>query len=816
MRWTRLVLRNLRQRPGRAAVSVASVAIGVAVFLSMSIATRDVRETITKSTRPGIFEQTVNLSPLGVFDSYAPRAALDRVKALPDVTGVIGAIAGQSVLVVDGERRSISLGGWDSNGVTTGRMPAPGAAEVAVGEGLAALGATVRIEPLGGGSHDAVVTGIIDAGNRPADFALTTRQTMSSWLGVGDVVNYAVVQIADGVDPKQWIEEHEQELGPFQEQTGFFDSDAVEFFRMIGDSLAPLAASSLIVAGYLIFLTLGRAVQDRSRTLATLRALGTSRRQLVGLILGEAAVVGAVGTGAGLALGSVLSVGVTTAMQQMFGVEVLSDGRVSLPPSTFAIAIALGMLAPLLAATFPALLAARTDPAANLRGSTPTPSPASLPRLVAGAAMFAAGAGATAVAPATLKAMTGLLALGGAVVALPIVGRPIGAAAARAWARVRPGPGELAAQELARRPGRSAQTTALVSTILMVAVLVATIAASQRPSLVHALNAHYGADANVVGGSAGLTDAQLAALAADPDVEAMSPGASGIVNVTDPGGRAESLRVIDPATYFDVAGIPWAVGTDGDEAINALRRGEVLLATAIARRVDAEVGDVVHLQTTTGIAPFRVGGLFSGLGYGETIAVTVSMDVARASFGLDRTPFVRVDLRDGVDVDTWADAHDGLQVQPFAELRASILRSSDGIANMAYVLLVMTVLVGVMGLANTLAMDTLDRRREVGVLRALGLQRREVRSTVLTHAVLLTAVAGVLAVVLGSVLGAAFVADGGRTSSLTMPTTYAFPFRTVPVIVLAALVVGAIAGVTPARIAARLDPTEALRLPVEG
>jgi putative ABC transport system permease protein len=177
---------------------------------------------------------------------------------------------------------------------------------------------------------------------------------------------------------------------------------------------------------------------------------------------------------------------------------------------------------------------------------------------------------------------------------------------------------------------------------------------------------------------------------------------------------------------------------------------------------------------------------------------------------------VRVDLRAGTDFAAWSATQwqHGLFVDATARTRSTILNQFDGITNIALVLLVITVLVGVMGLANTLAMDVLDRRREIGVLRALGTHRREVRSIVLSQALILTAVAGVLAVILGTVLGATQVAGSGH-QALALPISFRFPYAAVPLILGAALVVGALAAITPARAASRMEPTEAVRFAPE-
>lgn len=815
MRWSRLVLRNVGQRPGRTAVSVASVAIGVTVFLATSIATRDLRETIESAGDFGL-DNTVTLSPTGVFDAYAPRSALEPLRSLPDVAFVAGALSTQAVLDADGDRHPLALVAWGAPAdVVAGRLPSAGAAEIALAsDEIAALGQTVRLDVLGSGVHEVAVVGVV-GGDGPGPYAVTTHESLRSWMGVDDVVDQVVVGIADGVDADDWAEDHRAELGPFQETSGFFGSDAVEFFRSVDESLTPLAMSSLFVAGYLIFLTLGRAVQDRAMTIATLRAIGTGRRQLVGLVLGEAAVIGIAGTGIGLISGSVLSRSVTAALRNVFGVEIAGDGAVSLPATVVLVAVVLGLVTPLVAAAIPAALATRTDPAQHLRGDIERVPSAQLGRLVGGATAFAAGTIATVLVTGSAKTITILVALAGAAVGLPIIGRPIAELLGRGWSRLRPGPGELAAQEMARRPGRSAQSTALLAAILMVTVIVATISASQRPAFVRAVNAHYGGDADVHETRGNwLSDDHLAALAADPDVVAVSPAASGTVSVVERGGRSELLRVIDVDTYFAVADIPWANGTDSHAAVAGLRRGDTVIATAVAQRIGVDVGDQIRLQTLHGPQAFRVAGLFHGLGFGETVSVTVNDDVARAAFGLRGTPFVRVHLRDGVDLRAWAAKYPGAFIEPTAEIRSTIMAASDGITNMAYVILVVTVLVGVLGLANTLAMDMLDRRREIGVLRALGLQRREVRAMVRSHSMVLTIVAGILAVALGSILGRAFVGDGSG-DNLTLPLQYAFPTRIVPAILLSAVVVGTIAAATPARIASRMQPTDALRLPVE-
>jgi putative ABC transport system permease protein len=175
---------------------------------------------------------------------------------------------------------------------------------------------------------------------------------------------------------------------------------------------------------------------------------------------------------------------------------------------------------------------------------------------------------------------------------------------------------------------------------------------------------------------------------------------------------------------------------------------------------------------------------------------------------------LHVDLRPGTSPSTWGATHPDLFVSPTGGIRAGILSQFDGVTNIAVVLLVITVLVGVLGLANTLAMDVLDRQREIGVLRALGTQRREVRAMILAQSLILTSVAGVLAVMLGTILGAASVV-GTKTDGLGLPVSFHYPVRAVPLILGAALLVGGLAAITPARMASRMEPADAVRLPAE-
>ncbi|HLG01342.1 MAG TPA: FtsX-like permease family protein [Acidimicrobiia bacterium] len=812
-----------------------SVAFGVAMFLAVSAGTRAVSDALDRPADlrvPGASSGALVLQPSGVFGADARASAVDGLRELPQVRSVH---ATYNVLVeaeLENGRSQMDAYGLDAGvlesiPLAAGRAPGPGADEMAVPEGFFGSDASVigeTAELVGsGGAWEARITGLTRSDATRAFGVVTSIETARRWGGANDAVSVAVVQLEPGIDPVEWAEDHREDLGPLQPPPELlFASDAAEFFRETEGALAPVASAALLIGGYLIFLSVSRTVHDRRRVHATFRALGGSRRQLVGLVVAEAAAVGAVATVVGVGLGLVLARVVAEGMSGAFRLNLAVEPSVTASSPTLAAAVVLGLLTPVVASITPAMRAAREDPATGLRGAATDTGPSSR-SAAAGSALVVVGLGLTAGLAELLKPIGMVVALGGVILVAPMAARGVAATTATAWARVSPVSGALAAQRLARRPGRATTTAGLLAVCLALVFVVATLRASGRPGFEEVVETHFRADLVVADyTNRGLDPQIVEALSGVPGTAGVTEGAAGWAVLLDRGGRTEFMTVVDPTAYRRVSDFAWTVETDPQEAWRRLNGGgHVLLEQSIARRVNRSVGDIVSLQTANGPHAFAVAGTYAGLPYGNSRAVVVSVEDARRHFGYARPTRLAVQLEPGADAETTvARMHDAVPtalsgrsfiIERNDVFRADALATFDGAWNGVTVLIGTTVLVALLGLATTLVMEMLDRRHELGILRAIGASRRDVAGLVVAEALTLSLTGGLVGVLAGTALGRAAVAR--VTLDTGVPQPFYFPAAMIAPLLVAATIVGVVAAILPARHTASLDPAEVLRLP---
>ena len=629
-------------------------------------------------------------------------------------------------------------------------------------------------------------------------------RTLIAWVAV--VIGVAVY-VAVSLGTRAVITEIER-LGS---AAGAFDEDAVDFFRQIEAGIAPLAACALIVSGFIIYLTTSRTVGDRWSTFGTLRAIGASRHSVVRAVLAEAIVIGAAGTVGGLVVGRLLGPLLAAGFASTFSVPAARDGG-SLSAAQLITVFVGGIGVPALAAAIPARRAAGIEPAMAMRHQR---DDSSLPvrRGTLGVFLFVAGVAWSFLADGDLRLVGVVSAMVGVLAGVPLLVAPVAASVRRVIGRAGPGIGDIAAAQLARRQGRMATTVGLVAGTLTLVAMTATIAASQRPAFVDAVETTFGYDAElwIPDGPDGdnILDT-LGRLATYTEVRRNRVG------VVEPAVTTENLTVIDPETYFDVAGFVWTRGTDGEDAVAALRRGgAVLVSTNVADGVGVGVGDQITLAGQTP-RQLTVAGIYYGFAYGTSDAVVVP-EADAGGLGDETATMALVDFNGswnmtvggGYTAAGGGSTAGGGGWSP-AALRADIVGQFDGIWGLIHLLAAVVAVLGLAGMANTLAMEVLDRREEYGVLRALGLQRREVLRLVVTEGALFAAVAAVAGVVAGTVLGWALANAGeGGVEELTVPLR--LPVSAVVVLFAGAVVLGGLASTIPGRQAAKVSPTELLR-----
>lgn len=595
-------------------------------------------------------------------------------------------------------------------------------------------------------------------------------------------------------------------------------------FRM---NLRALSLLALICGTFLIYNTMTFLVVERRRLIGLLRALGATRREIFRGVLGEAAAIGAVGSLLGLLAGILLGRGLVrlvagTINDLYFS---LSVRDLALPPATFAVGIAVGLGVTLLAALAPAIEATGTPPqGAMVRSLLEAKTGRALRRAtVAGVLSLALGAlvlpvpGLFASFVVMFSAIIGfaLLAPGAAV----LLGRALRAALSR-----RTGPagwiGRMAATGLERNLSRTGVAVAALVVAVSVTVGVGAMIASFRGSVERWLDRSLAADLYVAPAE---REPGFVGASRPGDLVAQLGAIPGVV-------RVRPLRRAEATSPREGAGTVRLIAVEADPAATVLRqgdptsawagfaRGEILASEPLAARLGLTVGSTLPLRTAVGIRPFRVAGIYLDYASDRGIAM-IDRAHYRRLWRDDRVSGFGLDLASGAtaaEVERVASAVRALDpeaplgVRSNKELRRRSLVVFDRTFKITGVLRFLAGLVAFLGVLSALLALQLERTREIGVLRALGMTNREVGALVAAETGLLGLSAGLLSIPVGFVLSLILIQVINRRSfgwSMDLVLSPGVFLGAVALALSAAL----LAGVFPAIRMARISPAEALR-----
>jgi len=583
-------------------------------------------------------------------------------------------------------------------------------------------------------------------------------------------------------------------------------ADFLGFFRRF---LLVFAGVALVVATFSIYNTFSILVAQRTRESALLRALGASRGQVLRSVAVEALVVGIVASALGVAAGLGLAAGLMALFENLgFAVPVPS---LVVGAGSVVTAMVVGVIVTLLASIAPALRAARVRPLAALRDVAVDRSAASWPRAAAGAVLTAAGvAGVIAGTRGGALALTGLGALAtlvGVVVLGPVAARPAAGVLGAPGAALRGLPGALARRNAMRNPRRTAGTASALMVGVAVVSLFTVVGASIKASIDDTVRAQFGGD--LVIGADGFTNEGLSpeldrAVAALPEVETTSAVADTPMKVD---GHNDVGTAIDPATFDRMLDVGVEQGSLRD-----LRPDQVAISAAYADDHGLAMGDRLPVTWADGATETpTVGAIYEEPDLVGDITVPLAAYAPHTAHLTDAVLMITV--ADGVPlpeaeraIQRVADGFGAADVQTVDEYVDAVAGQVDQMLNIVYVLLVLAIVIALMGIANTLSLSIHERTRELGLLRAVGQTRRQLRSMVRGEAATVALFGTVGGVGLGVFLGWAMVdalADEGFTS-------FAVPTGPLAVVVALGALVGVVAAVRPARRAARLDVLAAI------
>jgi putative ABC transport system permease protein len=366
---------------------------------------------------------------------------------------------------------------------------------------------------------------------------------------------------------------------------------------------------------------------------------------------------------------------------------------------------------------------------------------------------------------------------------------------------------------LVKQRSRSAYTLALVMVVLSMILAIGTSNVSLSRTIDKVVERQSGGSIQV-GAPGALDPAVENELKAIPGVAETTALRFGAVDIAEEGAQSNIFfTVLDPQTYFDIASFPFIEGDDATVRNAFANPGSIVLPEQTALRIDKKVGEALNVRTTQGIKAFTLVATYAQVG--NNIGPAFSIKDA-ALFGAGRPNGFLLKTDAGVDPEQMRRTiieklrpKYQIEVQTSANIKKAAHAQLQGFFGLAYALLFVAALVGVLGLANTMVVSVLSRTREVGILRSTGTLRRQARGMVLVEASTLALVAYVLSLPLGWLLSTGIVLS--QRSGLGFSIDYVFPFGLVPVLLLLSLFVAGIASLVPARRIGRLQIVEALR-----
>ena len=574
----------------------------------------------------------------------------------------------------------------------------------------------------------------------------------------------------------------------------------------IGTPLLVFAFISLFVGSFLIINTFNILVAQRTRELALLRALGATRAQVMTSVLTEAAVTGLVAS----ILGFFVGILIARALLSVFGSA--STGGVTLVPRTFIIAVLVGTIVTVIAASLPARRATRIAPVAALAEALPETQPLPRRRIAIGLVIFVLGCAALVTGLFTSAGsklqLIGAGFLGvflGVALLAPVLVVPVATVLGWPVAHSRGAAGILAGQNARRNPRRTALTAAALMIGLALVTCVAVLTDSVRVSTNDAIEGAFRADFIVFTQGPDFNTQAAQALQQDPRLRDVTEvrGTSVLIR-----GSSQGIAAIDPANLGSVLALTMVSGTAS--AIASTNTAIVDSTEATASGV--HLGQLVTFNFPQGASvPIRIGGIYTANAL--VSGYVVSLATMAPNVPTVRDTIVLANAANGVSPSQAEKAlHQDVKAFPLlmamsrSEYRAFVGAGLDSFLNLIYTLLAFAIIIAVLGIANTLILSVLERTREIGLLRALGMTRSQTRSMVRWESVIISLLGAVLGLSVGLGLG---VAVSGSLHDLGI-TEIAVPGTNLILYAIIAGVFGVVAAIFPTIRASRVDILRAI------
>lgn len=765
-----------------------------------------------------------------------PASLLDTVRHVDGVTDAAGMVMGFAAIVgKDGK----VLGGqgppqfgidWPTApseySLASGRAPS-GSGEVAIDSVTAEktgyrIGDQAKIV-LKGPAEPYKVVGVFKVGKTGttggvtyAAFDLATAQRLLLEPGQFSMIT---ARAADGVSQAELAERVGRVLPPGLEaitsKKAADDAagDVKSVLGFLNTFLLTFAIISIFVGSFIIFNTFSMLVAQRTKELALLRAVGATRRQVTRSVLGEALGLGLFGSLVGLLAGAGLAIGLRALFKAM-GADLPSTGLV-IAPATVIWTFAVGLVVTMFAAYFPARRAAKIPPVAALRDDVALPARSLRYRAligglftIVGGAVLATGLTGNGGNPLALVGAGALLVFLAIAMLSPLFARPVTRVLGAPFATLFGATGRLSSENAQRNPRRTSATAAALMIGMALIATVSVLATSMTASIDKALDSALGADFQVTSGGGfgpGMSfDPSVAGdLAKVPGVESAVPMKYAQIKLR---GEATFVTVGDPAKLAK----PFKISLESGTLTPG--RDEILVDAATAKENGWKAGSTVSGQYADGAtATMRIAGVYRENPMAGPYLL--GENTYTAHYPGKQVSGVLVVKRPSADAAQVKQALAGvlaaypnLTLQDQTDMKEQARSGVDQLLTMITALLVLSIIIAILGIINTLALSVIERTREIGLLRAIGMGRRQLRAMIRYESVVISVFGALLGVVVGVGFGWAVqsaLADQG-IDVLAIPAVRLGGY------LLAAAVVGVLAAIWPARRAARMDILRAI------
>ncbi|MGW6689401.1 ABC transporter permease [Streptomyces sp. NPDC054961] len=848
----RTALRNVLAHKARLLMTVLAVVLGVAFVSGTLVFTDTVGKAMSNQSAKSFEGVAVSVTSYGPSrneqgvkegEPGISQQTLDKVKALGGVDAASGRVHGFAA-VGDQDGKLIGTG-WSNTGANfvplkdgkdpryaffEGSGPA-GADQIALDKetaqrGKYQVGDKVRVAENGPAKEYTLAgvftteDGAVNAGGSLVLFDTPTAQQLYLKPGFYDELS---VSAKAGADADALLAEIKPLIGKdAKAQTGaqLADEQAKNIsagMNSMNQMLLTFALISLFVGVFLIYNTFTMLVAQRTKELALLRAVGANRGQVKRSVLAEAVVVGVVSSAIGLIAGVGLAVGMRSAMGA-FGAKIPA-GPLVVAPLTVAAAIGIGVFVTMLAAWLPARRTAKIAPVAAM-GSAHLPATAkslALRNSIGGSVTLL---GLLAILGGAMTGKDGKMMIGtgafftmiGIIILLPALSRPVITAVRPLLEKAFGVAGKLAAQNAVRNPRRTAVTAASLAIGLTLVTALSVLGITMGKAIDRVTTDHLKADYKVsMGNTMGSLDPSvLPVLAKAPGVKAVSPQQDGYLR-TGTGNDEEfhSVSGVNPATIGQLLRFDVVSGQ-----MDSLTKGEVAVAEKTAKSAGLSVGSTLKATFEDDrTADLKVGAIYKDMeGMLSPYVIDHTILDQHSEEPHIREVYVKTD--GGASEKAEKSLVDALGKNPaitFAT-QQDIRNEMGGLINTAlnimYGLLGMALIISVLGVVNTLAMSVYERTQEIGMLRAIGLDRGKVKNMIRLEAIVISLFGAVIGVVLGTFIAWAV----GETLKSSIPDyALVIPFDRIAIFMLLAGIVGALAAMWPARSAARLNMLTAIK-----